>query len=781
MAQKSASSRIKWYSHPEVEWSTHAQKVEKTALAFFAELPESLISVFPDSIWKGLLKRISFLHDLGKLTLYFQNYICSEKKLKSDLTKHALLSALVTYWEVESWLNSLSDEFQFKSILPAISFTIVRYHHGHLENPEIACRIDESQAEIIKQQWVNIDLNQLQLLWDKNHLSSSLKSITDKIKLLPNSFRPIRHLIKFFSQNTDFRIFFITNLLFSLLIDADKTSVGLETLPSLQSQLPQDLVTHYHKRQGWNKPKGYFGQLRAKSYLEVLDNVEKEFTSHIFSLQLPTGFGKTLTAFSAALKLQSINKLQRIIYCLPFTSIIDQNFEELKTMITLITGKVPDSTIILKHHHLSDIFYEAPDYEYDPLESQLLVEGWQSKIIVTTFIQFFHTLLGYKNRSLRKYHRLANSVVILDEIQTIPFKYWKLVGQSLKEFANLFNTYIIFLSATQPRLLKPEETISLVSPQKYFSPLRRVQLHIISSDFKNLEKFAEFVLQKSQGCQKTIVVMNTINSAQHLYSILKNELNDLYFLSSHVIPRERLERINILNKLKRYVLITTQIIEAGVNLDADIIFRDLGPLDAIQQVAGRCNRFAKKRNGYVFLCKIRDENNHRLFASYIYDNFLLDLTEKTLPNEKISEQLFLNICGDYYSQLAQFPQNESEKLINSLLKLKYQNDDYAINTFRLIHHNYEKYDVFIEINEAAKKIWIRYSQLIEINDSWERKREYMAIKNELLSYIISINIKDIRKNTPPFINNLYYVSHDQLEEYYDKITGFKTTGSISIW
>lgn len=781
MAQKSASSRIKWYSHPGVEWSTHAQKVEKTALSFFAKLPESLTPVFPESIWRGLLKRISFLHDLGKLTLYFQYYISSKNKLKSELTNHALLSALITYWEVESWLNSLSDEFQFKSILPAISFTIVRYHHGHLENPEIACRIDENQAEIIKQQWASIDLNQLQLLWDKNHFSSSIKSITDKINLLPYSFRPIRHLIKFFSQNTDSRIFFITNLLFSLLIDADKTSVGLEILPSLQEQLPQDIVAHYHEKQGWNKPKNYFDQLRTESYLEVLNNVETKCNTHLFSLQLPTGFGKTLTAFSAALKLQSIHKLQRIIYCLPFTSIIDQNFEELKTMLALITGKIPDSTLILKHHHLSDIFYEIPDYDYDPLESQLLIEGWQSKIIVTTFIQFFHTLLGYKNRSLRKYHRLANSVIILDEIQTIPFKYWKLVGQSLKEFATLFNSYIIFLSATQPRLLKPEETTSLVSPKKYFSPLRRVQLHKISSDFNSIEDFAEFVIQKSQGCQKIIVVLNTINSAQYLYSILKNELNDLYFLSSHVIPRERLERINTLNKLKRYILISTQIIEAGVNLDADIIFRDLGPLDAIQQVAGRCNRFAKKRNGHVFLCKIRDENNHRLFASYIYDNFLLDLTEKTLPEKKISEQLFLNICSNYYSQLAQLPQNESDKLIDSLLKLKYQNDDYAINTFRLIHQNYEKYDVFIEINDSAKKIWNRYIQLSELNDSWERKREYTAIKNELFNYIISINLKDIRKNTPPFINNLYYVSHNQLEEYYDKITGFKTTESISIW
>ena len=400
---------------------------------------------------------------------------------------------------------------------------------------------------------------------------------------------------------------------------------------------------------------------------------------------------------------------------------------------------------------------------------------------MTTFVQFFHTLLGYKNKALRKYHRLANSVVILDENQTIPFKYWKLIGQSLKEFAKLFNIYIIVLSATQPALFKPEESIPLVSPKKYFSSLKRVQLNIISSDFNSLEHFAEFVMEKSQGHQKIIVVLNTINSAQQLYSILKKVQTNLYFLSSHVIPRDRLKRIVELNHIEQYFLISTQVIEAGVNIDADVTFRDFGPVDSIQQIAGRCNRFAQKRKGLVYLCKIKDKNTQRLFASYIYDNFLLDLTEKTFPGEKISEKLFLNLCTNYYSKLAKFPQNESDKLIDSLSKLKYQNDDYALNTFRLIHQNYEKYDVFIEVDNSAKKIWNEFILLRELKDSWERKRRYTAIKNELMNYIISINIKNIRKNPPPYINGIYYVSNNQLEEFYDKMTGFKTTGSISIW
>jgi len=770
-----------WYSHPGIKWINHAQAVKQIAFSFFDELPESLISILPQSVWIGLLKRITLLHDLGKITPFFQNYLNSDKKLKSDLTNHALLSALITYWEVESWLASFSNEFKWKNILPAISFTIIRYHHGHLDNPEFACRVDENQSETIKQQWSSIDLLQLQQFWKENNFSSSLKTITEKINSLPKSFRPIRQLIKFLTNNNDTRIFYLTNLLFSLLIDADKTSVGLETSPSLLESLPSDIVDKFHQKMGWDKPQNKFDRLRVESYQEVMINLREKANNHIFSIQLPTGFGKTLTALSVALKLQHIHNLKRIIYCLPFTSIIDQNFEEIKNMIHLVTGTNPDSTIILKHHHLSDIFYQTQLIEYDPLESQLLIEGWQSKIIVTTFVQFFHTLLGYKNKALRKYHRLANSVVILDENQTIPFKYWKLIGQSLKEFAELFNIYIIVLSATQPALFKPEESIPLVSPKKYFSSLKRVQLNIISSDFNSLEHFAEFVMEKSQGHQKIIVVLNTINSAQQLYSILKKVQTNLYFLSSHVIPRDRLKRIVELNHIEQYFLISTQVIEAGVNIDSDVTFRDFGPVDSIQQIAGRCNRFAQKRKGLVYLCKIKDKNTQRLFASYIYDNFLLDLTEKTFPGEKISEKLFLNLCTNYYSKLAKFPQNESDKLIDSLSKLKYQNDDYALNTFRLIHQNYEKYDVFIEVDNSAKKIWNEFILLRELKDSWERKRRYTAIKNELMNYIISINIKDIRKNPPPYINGIYYVSNNQLEEFYDKMTGFKTTGSISIW
>src|SRR5450830_506841 len=134
--------------------------------------------------------------------------------------------------------------------------------------------------------------------------------------------------------------------------------------------------------------------------------------NNIYSLNVPTGTGKTLTALSFSLKLRDkikteLNFMTKIIYSLPFLSIIDQNFKVFEDVFKNVQGYTPTTDILLKHHHLSDIFYETNgNVEYDTSESLLLIEGWNSEIIVTTFIQFFHSLISNKNRSLRKFHNI---------------------------------------------------------------------------------------------------------------------------------------------------------------------------------------------------------------------------------------------------------------------------------------------------------------------------------------------------------------------------------------
>ncbi len=781
MAATSTFSDKILLSHPDIRWVDHTYKVASYAVNFASSLPESVNKLLSKKLIIGLCRWIALLHDLGKTTAYFQEYIRSHQHLKTEHSQHALLSALVTYWITYHWLKKESVEPEQVEILAFLAFMAVRYHHGNLNNPFQAYRIYREQIEILRQQWQSIDFNQLGDFWIENKLPLSIDQIGEFIDTLPRSFSPERRIVRFFRKRTDFRYYFLTNILFSILLDADKSAVGLQEIPSQFSKLPDNLIDTYRSLKGWDNATTDFGNLRNRAYYEAIRTIETKSTGKIFSLQIPTGFGKTLTALSVALKLLNKEKLNRIIYSLPFTSIIDQNYEAIRDVFHTVFNQKIDSTILLKHHHLSDLFYATDDKEYEPLESQLLIEGWHSNVIVTTFIQLFHTLIGFKNRTLRKFHRLANSVIILDEIQSIPPHYWRLLNRIIGEFSVVFNCYFLLVTATEPRLFSFDQKTKLVEPEPYFASINRVDLYPILNQGMDLEAYQEFVLEKSRNQSRTIVVFNTINSAKQFFKTIFPHVKSPYYLSSHLIPRQRLEIIQKLNDEEEFFLVTTQLIEAGVNLDAEVVFRDLGPLDSINQVAGRCNRFARHGKGKVFVVKLLDSRNQRSFASYIYDKSLIDLTQRILNTDIINENLFLQYCNTYFEQISQFPQNKSEQLIESVANLKYDNDDFAISTFRLIEQNYEKYDVFIEVDKIAQKVWQKYVDLKKIDDFWERRAAYLQIKNKFQNYVISIGANDLKRNPPPIVEGIYYVNQNQLDDYYDLITGYKKVSNTSIW
>ncbi|NOX36858.1 MAG: CRISPR-associated helicase Cas3' [Calditrichaeota bacterium] len=781
MASISISSNDRWLSHPDTFWEDHVQQVAKYAVTFAQSLPESASHPLPFDIFVDLCRRIALFHDLGKTTSFFQNYIRQENPVKTEKTQHALLSAVVAYWEIENWLKTSGFVNPPPEIMAFLAFLVIRYHHGDLHSPNRSYAI-RLQSELLQEQWRNIERKQLQKFWDASKLSLPLEVIDQRISSLPKSFKPQRPIAHFFRKRNDLDFFFLTNTLYSILIDSDKSAVGIHTLPQMNTPIPDDVIDRFRNLKGWNEPNTAFDRLRFKAYQEAQKRIttSSDTRQRIFNLQIPTGFGKTLTAISAALKLLHARGLHRVIYSLPFTTIIDQNYEELKTVLEKTLPDEVDSTLLLKHHHLSDVFYETEEETYTTPEAELLIEGWHSQMIVTTFVQLFHTLLGYRNRTLRKYHRLANAVIILDEIQSIPYKYWQVLHQLLIQFAERFNSYFILVTATQPRIFPQEEQIALVSPQRYYQATNRIRLFLHRENTYTLDAFCEEVLEKSSEKSRVIVVLNTIRSAQEFFYKIQPEVEDAEFLSSHVVPKERLARIRRLNASERYFLVTTQIVEAGVNLDAEIVFRDWAPLDSINQVAGRCNRFQKNESGEVHVYRLVNEKG-RLFASFIYDRSLLDVTAKTLSDPQYEETTFLELCNHYFDWIAKFTPPESTALLQSIANLRYTDDEHAIEHFRLIEQNYEKQDVFIELDDEAKQVWEAYGALKEIPDYWKRREEYLKIKYILQNYIISVGVRDLKENPPPVVNGMYYVSQNQLDEYYDLTTGYKRISETSIW
>jgi len=304
------------------------------------------------------------------------------------------------------------------------------------------------------------------------------------------------------------------------------------------------------------KNRSAVNHIRDEIRMSALKNIYLSYKNYrVFTLTAPTGTGKTLTALSTALKLRKLLKKEldlknepRIIYSLPFTSIIDQNYDVFDGVLSQIEDfEKHESEYLLKHHHLSEIFYktEGVDKEKDIDESLALIESWESEVVVTTFIQLFYALIGYENRSLKKFHNIVNSIIILDEVQNIPIEYWQLVQETLNAMANYFNCRIILMTATKPLIFKEGTYKELVDNyENYFNSdeLNRVCLRVDSREMQ-ITDFCNGLNDLSGGSY--LFVFNTIGSSLKFYADIKAKMQQsnlnfkAYYLSTNIIPKIR--------------------------------------------------------------------------------------------------------------------------------------------------------------------------------------------------------------------------------------------------
>jgi len=595
--------------------------------------------------------------------------------------------------------------------------------------------------------------------------------------------------------------YFTTLLLYSLLLDADKTdAANLQKVNRIK--IDKNIVDDYklHSFKDSDKKKKEINKIRNEIYDKTINsldslNLEKD---KILSLNVPTGTGKTLTSLSFALKLKAKIEQEkkykpRIIYSLPYLSIIDQNFAIFEDVFKFsLKGKTPNSNLLLKHHHLSDINYTTSNTgkeEFENLSPKdigkdlLLIEGWNSEVIVTTFFQFFYSLISNRNKSIRKFHNIVNSIVILDEIQAIPHCYWLLLNKIIHFLAEKFNVYFILVTATQPLLFneKEKEIKSLIEDkEKYFKALNRVDLKYNSKPLclNDFQEILEEDLYDNPN-KDFLIVLNTINSSLEIYNFvcqLELEDTEIYYLSTNIIPQERLRRIKKSREKskKRKIIISTQLIEAGVDLDVDIVYRDFAPLDSINQVAGRCNRNFTQNKGLIKLFVLKEEEEKKEYYRYIYDSFIISKTKDVLEEDgkkQIEEKDFFSLNNLYFDRVNQGKADDKAKGI--LKEVKRLNFD-KLNEFKLIENNYKKIDVFVEVDEEGKEIYQKYKDLSLIKDLFERKNEFLRIKKNFYDYIISVPYQ----YAADFIVEDKTIGHISLEEikqnnYYDPETGFK--------
>ncbi|MCC4767139.1 CRISPR-associated helicase Cas3' [Methanosarcina sp. DH1] len=787
-------------SHPDKLLFRHLSNVGNKSISTSKEKSLSLEKFgIDENTFSKMTYLIGVCHDFGKGTGYFQRYLLEtnpsiQKGLKNKKEyQHGLFSAIFTYYILKKYVDSFNDK-NILEYIPIIGYLIVKRHHGNLKDTEDEIRelIDEDTLEIIDLQIKSLDTGELKTIYDKlldgydisfdmDTFCNEHRSITDEI--LKNR----RKFIKLLKKEQFTGYYLITLTLYSILINSDKIDASSIDVSS-EIEISPELVDKYKVEKGFQNNEGIMNKVRNEIYEEVTESIEKlDLNKKIYSISVPTGSGKTLTSLSFALKLKArlIEEKRikaKIIYSLPFLSIIDQNYDVFEDVFKTVETANPSEELLLKHHHLADIFYRTQDdEEFEGLKGLFLIEGWNAEIIVTTFVQFFHTIVSNKNRSLRKFHTIANSIVILDEIQSIPHKYWLLLKQIISGFAEYFNTYFIFVTATQPLIFDPDkgEIVELVkNKDMYFREFDRVKLNINLNpmDMDHFKKRIESEV-KNNPEKDFLFVLNTVKSSLEIFNHLNNlelEYSDYYYLSTNIIPKERLKKIKEIKEKsgKRKIIVSTQLIEAGVDIDVDVVYRDFATIDSINQVSGRCNRNSSKSSrGQVNIVILKDERKE--FHRYIYSSFLIDKTKevlKDLPSE-IYEKDLLFLNNNYFRKVKDTSsEDESKELLSYINELKFKT---LTSDFRLIDDKagYEKIDVFVENDKEAAEIWKEYLVMKSLKNPLDRKEKFLSIRKKFNEYIISVPKKDFFCEELEDLN-IGYIPFEQIKHYYDPETGF---------
>lgn len=412
-----------------------------------------------------------------------------------------------------------------------------------------------------------------------------------------------------FPLKTGFQRAFFMRMLYSCLVDADfcDTERFLDTNKSA-------LRGHFSNlNELWDNFQKYMENLAHKSKATPINRLRREIYTHalnkaekspgLFTLTVPTGGGKTLTSLGFALKHALNHGMRRIIYVIPYTSIIEQNAAIFSESL---------QTRVIEHH--SNFNFQELESQYGQQEMTraiLATENWDAPVIVTTSVQFYESLFANKSSRCRKLHNIAQSVIILDEAQMIPNQHLLPCLEALNELCTNYSCSTVLCTATQPALRVqdglpsgldlPEAREIAPHPKQLQEQFKRVEAY-------NLGEIDESELLKKLSTERQVLcIVNTRKTAQRLYNGLK--ANDgLFHLSTLMYPAHRKNALSeIRNRLEAKepcTVISTQLIEAGVDVDFPTVFREEAGLDSVAQAAGRCNREGKREKGDIFVFKL---------------------------------------------------------------------------------------------------------------------------------------------------------------------------------
>lgn len=569
---------------------------------------------------KYLAGLAGMLHDVGKYTEGFNTYIQNavanpDNPPKKGSVDHSTAGGRLLFQKFYPYSRDPLE----KLTVEWLAMCIISHHSGLRDyltsdlTSHFLYRLKEKELEEFENTRTSFFKMQLTETELENYFEKAKKEVAILIKKIKdNKLKPITCSL-------------IIKYIFSALIDADRTNTrrfdqnekeeqGIDTKAFFEDSYSalMDRVSSFLKSEKAGLP---INLLRNEMSQQCEEFAAQP--SGIYTLSIPTGGGKTFASLRYALKHALQYQKEKIIYVVPYTTIIEQNAKEVRDILK-------NDDFILEHHSnvIEEIGTEDDVYDLKKKNINLAKDNWESPIIFTTMVQFLNVFYSRGTRNIRRLHNLANSVLIFDEVQSVPIKCISLFNEALNFLNGFCNSSIVLCTATQPALEFVKNQLKISSDAEMIKDMKNVsksfkRVNIIDSTTSqglNAAELKGFILTEMQRINNVLVVLNTKTAVRRLFEQL-NDSDDrdyeLYHLSTNMCPAHRKDILRNLKEAlaekRKVICVSTQLIEAGVDISFECVIRSLAGLDSIAQAAGRCNRHGEDAIRNVYIIKSADE------------------------------------------------------------------------------------------------------------------------------------------------------------------------------
>ncbi|WHH59321.1 CRISPR-associated helicase Cas3' [Petroclostridium sp. X23] len=690
-----------------------------------------------------------YMHDMGKINPRFQRDVLGNRYFKKSYdgdTRHSMASAFI-------YIDRLYPKIKHNKVLSYVLFNfayIISRHHGSLKSTDDF-------------------LQQLDDIRGMTYYSDQSEEWMEDIISTEEGPSQIRKMLKL----NEIPFYMLNKLLFALITACDYCATYeyinghpmelsvIESIDKLQSTYRKGEI--YKGIQAYKQNADYFAHcpinaLRSEMFLETEKRLEENAEGKVFYLEAPTGSGKTNMSVNLALKLAELSKeVNNIFYIFPFNTLVEQTADILNQYFPGQTAVINSITPVMM-----DDDEAIPSYEKAYINRQF----FNYPIVVTSHVNLFSALFGCDRENGFALTKLCNSVVILDEIQSYKNSIWRQLIMMLDRYARLLNIKIIIMSATLPkmdRLLGKESNgfIELVKDvnKYYLNPIFKDRVKIDFSMLDNkkidLNVLADKVLEFKD--RKVLVEFITKGTAREFYNIIKGRCEYVEELTGDDNKLKRNEVIEKIKKQKSIIVIATQVIEAGIDIDMDIGFKDTSIPDSEEQFLGRINRSCRKIGCIAFFFNY--DNPQVVYRNDVRTNY-------PITDQMISEMLEQKKFGEIYELVLRDVFHETELLNNKNISLLLR---------AALISDFEKIEKQLRLIERTAQLYLAYQitleeEIIDGREIWYRFRQLCADKEKGYAQK-KVELSRLAEKMSYFTYNIYNIE-DKTFRYDEEFAGY---------